>query len=182
MTGVNQCVCDAGYMDSSSYAICSSAKPCQSGFFCTSEYGGGEGLCLSCGVVPTVAGARCCSAVSSFFNWFTGEPWAKAGFLSKENVQKCYASCGGTVPGLPGSSCTAASNVRQWEWQWLWFWVRVRVLLLLNAVPQPVVPQQARLTDCTPRFLILQSSYYSYYIRLRLTDYTSVLILLYAFS
>ena len=32
--------------------------------------------------------------------------------------------------------------------------------VLLNAVPQ-LVPQQARLTDRTPCFLILQSSYYS---------------------
>ncbi len=107
-TRVNGCLCTAGYMDSSANAICSSAKPCQSGFFCTSEYGGGEGLCLSCGVVPTVAGARCCSAASSVFDWGTGEPWVKFWFLSKENVQKCYAACSGTEPGLPGSSCDAA--------------------------------------------------------------------------
>jgi hypothetical protein len=69
-------------------------------------------------------------------------------------------------------------NVQQWEWEWLWVWVH----LLLNAVPQHVVPQQARLTDPTPHFLILQSSYYSYYMLLRLTDYASVLILLYASS
>ncbi len=109
ITEIYECMCNAGYMDSSAYTICSSAKPCQSGFFCTSEYGGGEGLCLSCGVVPTVAGARCCSAVSPFFNWGNGEPWAKDGFLSKDNVQKCYAACGGTEPGMPGSNCTAAT-------------------------------------------------------------------------
>ena len=58
-------------------------------------------------------------------------------------------------------------NVREWEWEWCkWEWLRVFVLillnpvLLLNAVPQ-LVPQQARLTDRTPCFLILQSSYYS---------------------
>ncbi len=59
-------------------------------------------------------------------------------------------------------------NVREWEWEWCkWEWLRVFVLillnpvLLLNAVPQ-LVPQQARLTDRTPCFLILHSSCYSY--------------------
>ena len=101
ITEVNECVCTAGYMDSSAYAICSSAKPCQSGF-CTSEYGGGEGVCFSC---EDVGG--CCSASNPRF----GDSLAQNGFLSKENVQKCYAACSGTVePGLPGSSCAAASG------------------------------------------------------------------------
>jgi len=59
-------------------------------------------------------------------------------------------------------------NVRQWGWEWLWVWV----LILLSSL----VPHQARLTDRTPRFLMyimLQFSYYSYYIRLRLTDCSS---------
>ena len=106
MTGVNQCVCDAGYMDSSSYAICSSAKPCQSGGFCTYEYGGGEGLCLLCKDVP-LGGANftvpCCSAASSYYS--------PAGFLSGDGVKACYAVCGGTDPGPRGSSCTAKTSV-----------------------------------------------------------------------
>ncbi len=64
-------------------------------------------MCFSCEDVPKVAGARCCS------HWF---PWGTIGpgiigelsFLSKENVLVCYTSCGGTEPGLPRSSCSAA--------------------------------------------------------------------------
>ena len=106
-TGVNECMCTAGYMDSSAYPICSSAKPCQTGFFCTSEYGGGEGVCFPCDYV-----GGCCSRFDPGFNWGTGEPFVKNGFLSKENVQKCHAACSGfgvVEPGLPGSSCAAVN-------------------------------------------------------------------------
>ena len=76
---------------------------------------------------------------------------------------------------------TPRIKLRQWGWEWLRVWILLFPVILLNSVPQ-LVPQQARLTDPTPHFLILQSSYYSYYILLRLTDYASVLILLYASS
>jgi hypothetical protein len=167
-------MCTAGYMDSSKYAICSSQKPCQTGFFCTLEYGGGEGLCLSCGVVPTVAGARCCSAVSSLFNWGTGEPWAKDGFLSKENLQKCYAACSGTDPGLPGSSCAAATyGSGSGSGSESGYY----------STPSPSSSPSRQ----GSQIVHLASSYHNphtnpYYIRLSLTDYTSVLILLYSSS
>jgi hypothetical protein len=111
ITGVNGCVCDAGYMDSSAlgYTLCSSAKPCPSGGFCTFEYGGGEGLCLSCensDVVPrsgTNSTAPCCSAASSYFS--------PNGFLSGDGVKACYAACRGTEPGPRGSSCKATTSV-----------------------------------------------------------------------
>jgi hypothetical protein len=92
--------------------ICSLANPCPSGFFCNFMYGGGEGLCFPCGAVPydDMSGAQCCSAMSSNFNWGNDEPWAIDGFLSKENVQRCYAACSGIEPGLPGSSCAAATG------------------------------------------------------------------------
>jgi hypothetical protein len=63
-------------------------------------------------------------------------------------------------------------GVRQWGWEWLWVWV----LILLFPV---WVPQQARLTDRKPHFLMLKFSYYSCYRRLRLKRlYTYVHILL----
>jgi len=101
-------LCDAGYMDSSAlgYTLCSSAKPCPTGF-CTFEYGGGEGLCLlSCDVVPrgvTNSTAPCCSAASSYFS--------PNGFLSGDGVKACYAACRGTEPGPRGSSCKATTSV-----------------------------------------------------------------------
>ena len=106
-TRVDACMCTAGYMDSSAYPICSSAKPCRSGFFCTSEYGGGEGVCFSC-----VDVGGCCSARNPLFNWGTGDLWVQNALLSKENVQKCHAACSGfgvVEPGLPGSSCAAVN-------------------------------------------------------------------------
>jgi hypothetical protein len=109
ITGVNGCVCDAGYMDLSAlgYTLCSSTKPCPSGGFCTFEYGGGEGLCLlSCDVVPrsgTNSTAPCCSAASSYFS--------PGGFLSGDGVKACYAACSGTEPGPRGSSCKATTSV-----------------------------------------------------------------------
>jgi hypothetical protein len=86
-------------------------------------------VCFPCEFIPYDhrSGARCCSAGSHIFDWGTDEPWSIDGFLSKENVQRCYAACSGIEPGLPGSSCAAATG-----------------------------------------------SGANYYIRLRLTDYTSV--------
>jgi hypothetical protein len=170
-------MCTAGYMNSSAYAICSSAKPCQSGFFCTFEYGGGEGLCLSCGIVPTTypTGARCCSAASSFFNWGTVEPWVKDGFLSKENLQKCYAACSGTEPGLPGSSCGSGGGSGSGSGYYS--------SPSYYSTPSPSSSPSRQ----GSQIVHLASSYYNphttqYYIRLSFTDYISVLILLYSSS
>ena len=90
-TMVVECECDAGYMDSSTYTICSSANPCQKSGFCTLEYGGGEGVCFLCEDVSKdgMSGARCCAA-------FTRE---------QDIVQACFAACGGTEPGSSCSSC-----------------------------------------------------------------------------
>jgi hypothetical protein len=98
-------------MDSSAlgYTLCSSAKPCPTGF-CTFEYGGGEGVCVSCDYVPrlgTNSTAPCCSVLG--YN----------GFLSGDGVKACYAACGGTEPGPRGtwepgpreSSCKATTSV-----------------------------------------------------------------------
>ncbi len=110
ITGVYECMCNAGYMDSSAHTICSSAKPCSKSGFCTFEYGGGEGLCLSCEDVPknNMFGARCCS--DSFPQGKIGPGIVgKLSFLSEEIVLACYAACGGTEPGPAGSSCSAAT-------------------------------------------------------------------------